>query len=208
MVKNKKFETEGYHLSITSKNITITAAIEKYVLEKIAKLDPFADHILDIKVTLDVQKVAHIVAMRMKYLHFMLRVQSRTEDLYSAIDQASDRLIKLMQKYRTKLISHRAKPPLGKGVEIQVLKPISYVEEINEQIDEENLKKGEELYKVHEIVNTKSLAIKMLTQGEAAVKLELSKDNFLIYKSEEDQRLKVMYKRNDKKLGLIHLEAK
>lgn len=50
------------------------------------------------------------------------------------------------------------------------------------------------------------MSIRMLTQEEAAMKLDLSGDSFLIYKSEEDQKIKIMYKRHDDKLGVIQVE--
>ncbi len=43
------------------------------------------------------------------------------------------------------------------------------------------------------------MSVKMLTQEEAIMKMELAGYAFLIYKSEEDQKLKVMYKRKDEK---------
>ena len=206
MAKNKKFEEEGYSISITSKQINITDAIEKYVLEKLSKIERFADHILDIAVTLDIQKVTKSVSILMKFLHFRIKVQARTEDLYSAIDKAFDKIVKLIQKYKTKLQHHRVKEPQGK-MTIRILKPLSEIEEINDQIDEENRKREEKLYKIHDVIATKTLHIKTLTQEEAVMKLELSGDNFLIYKSEEDQKLRIMYKRKDDKWGLIPVES-
>lgn len=206
MAKNKKFESEAYTITITSKNIDVTPAIENYILGKLSKIERFAPHILDIHVTLDVQKVAKTVSFLMKFLHFKIKVQGRTEDLYSAIDQGSDKLIKLIQKYKTKLQKHRVKEPPTR-MEVSVLEPVSELDEINDQIDEENLKKEERLFRVHEIVATDSMPVKMLAQDEAAMKLELSGDNFLVYKSEEDQKLKLMYVRKDDKLGLVPLEV-
>ena len=206
MAKNKKFEAEGYTISIISKHVDITEAIENYILEKISKIERFANHILDIVITLDVQKVTKSVSIVMKFLHFKIKVQARTEDLYSAIDKAFEKIIKLIQKYKTKLQEHRAKEPQGK-MTVRVLEPMSYVDEINDQIEEENRKEEEKLYKVHDVVATETLPIKMLTQEEAVMKLELSGDNFLIYKSEEDQALKIMYIRKDDKFGLIPVES-
>ncbi|KPK33609.1 MAG: hypothetical protein AMS24_00600 [Chlamydiae bacterium SM23_39] len=206
MVDIKKFKDEKYNLSITSKNVAITSAIEKYILEKVTKLDRFSEHIVDIVVTLDLLKVANIVTINMKIFRFMLRVQARTENLYSAIDKAFERLIKLMKKYKDKMQHYRFKEPQGVEIAVRVLKPVSYVEEINEQIEDENLKEEEELYKIHEVVSQETMPIVVLTQDEAVLKLEFSKDHFLVYKSEEDKKLKIMYKREDDKIGLISVE--
>ena len=50
------------------------------------------------------------------------------------------------------------------------------------------------------------MAMKMLTQEEAIMKLELAGEHFLIYKGEEDQKLKVIYKRDDNNLGIVEVE--
>lgn len=206
MANVKKFEKEGYAISVNSKNVSITEAIEKYVLEKISKVERFTPHILNIAVTLEVQKVTHHVSIRMKFSHFTVQVQARTENLYSAIDMAVERLIKIVQKYKKKMQSHKVKAYEKDSVKVRIIHPVSYTEEINEQIEDETLSQEEELYKIHEVVSEETLPVKMFTQEEAALRLELSKEPFIVYKSEEDQKRKLLYKRKDKKLGLISIE--
>jgi putative sigma-54 modulation protein len=46
----------------------------------------------------------------------------------------------------------------------------------------------------------------MLTADEAVMKMDLSGDKFMVYKSEEDQKLKVIYRRRDGDYGLISPE--
>lgn len=204
MNKSKKFEGEGYVLSISSKNIAMSSPIENYILKKITKVDRIANHILDIEVMIELQKLTHIVSIRMKFLHFKVKVQAMTEDMYASIDKAFDRLYKLINKYKTKLYEHRVKElsPMA----VSVLQPISEIDDINDQIEEENLKEEEKLYDFHEVVTEKTIPLRMLNKEEAAMRFELSGDNFLIYRSEEDQRLKVMYRRKDDKIGLIKIE--
>ena len=42
MVDKKKFEKEGYTITLTSKTIPITDAMEKYIYEKVDKFERFA----------------------------------------------------------------------------------------------------------------------------------------------------------------------
>jgi putative sigma-54 modulation protein len=46
----------------------------------------------------------------------------------------------------------------------------------------------------------------MLTMEEATMRIDLSGDNFLVYRGEEDQKIKVMYVRRDKTLGVIEVQ--
>lgn len=205
MGKSKKFEGEGYSLSIVSKNIAVTDAIEKYILEKISKVERFANHIIDIVVTLDIQRVTNTVCIVMKFLHFKIKVQAQTEDMYSAIDKATERLLKLIKKYKTKLQEHRVAEPPFAPMRVSILKPVNDIDEINDQIAEENLKEEEKLYRVHEVVETDTMPLRIYTQDEAALKFELSGEDFLIYKCEEDLKIKVMFRRKDEKLGVIQV---
>lgn len=205
MGKSKTFAGEGYNISIVSKNIAVTDAIEKHILEKISKVERFAHHIIDIVVTLDIQRVTNTVSIVMKFLHFKIKVQAQTEDMYSSIDKATERLLKLIKKYQTKLHHHRVSEPPFAPMRVSILEPVSDIEEINDQIAEENLVEDENLYRVHEVVSTDTMPLRIYTQDEAAMKFDLSGEDFLIYKSEEDQAIKVMFRRKDKKLGVIQV---
>jgi len=206
MVDKTKFETEGYSLEITGKNLQVTKPMERYVLEKASKIQRFTNKVLDIVITLEVQKLAHTVAIVMKFLHYRIRVHATTVDLYTAIDGAFSKLYKLIKKYREKLQSHRNQNLTSVDMRVHVLRTLDDISDINDEIEAENLKEDLEMYKPPEIVAKETMPIKMLTQDEAIMKLDLSGEPFLIYKSEEDQKLKVMYKRKDTKLGVVEIE--
>jgi putative sigma-54 modulation protein len=57
-----------------------------------------------------------------------------------------------------------------------------------------------------QIIGTETKPLKMLTLDEAIMKVDLSGDNFLIFRCEEDQKLKVLYRRTDGHYGLIQPE--
>jgi len=205
MVQKQKFDTERYNLSIVGKNLPITDALKNYVMEKLSKMEKFTKQIIDVTVSLEIQKLAHTVSFVLKFLHFKVKAQATTDDLYSAVDKASDRLVKLIEKYKKKMQEHRMQHLASIDMKVNVLKPADDVEEINESIEEETLKEEEELYKFHKVVATETLPLKTLTQDEAVMKIELSDDHFLIYKGEEDCKIKVIYKREDGNFGIVEV---
>ncbi|NGX34139.1 MAG: Ribosome-associated factor Y [Candidatus Anoxychlamydiales bacterium] len=206
MVDKSKFEAEGYNLEITGKNLLITDPMQAYVLEKISKLERFTNNILEIVVTLEVQKLAHTAAIVIKFLHYKIRVHSTTVDLYAAIDGAFNKLYKLIRKYKGKLQSHRNKNLTSIDMRVHVLGGGDELEDINDEIEQETLNQELEKYKIPKIVAKDTMPIKMLTQEEAVMKLELAGEHFLIYKGEEDQKIKVIYKRDDDNLGIVEVE--
>lgn len=207
MGKSDKFANEGYTIYVVGKHFQVTEAIRNYVWEKLARIEKIADHIIDITVTLDTQKLEHTCSIHMNFIHFHVKVGASTDNIYSAIDKAADRIVKLVRRYKTKLQSHRAKDVTTVDIHVNVIKPLQdNLKEINDEILAENAREDEDRYKLHEVVAKETMPLKTLTQDEAVMKMEITDDAFMIYRSEEDQMLKVIYRREDRNYGLVQIQ--
>lgn len=206
--KEKKFSMEGYNISLVGKNITITPPIRDYIFEKLDKVERLTDNIIDVFVSLEVQKLSHRVIILMKFFHFQIKVKGETEEMFSAIDQAADKLYQLIRKYKKKLKDHHKKDYACMEMNVEIFqRGEDVLDDINDQIEEENRKKEEEKFKFHEIKTSETMSLKTLTQDEAIMKMELSGDPFLIFKGEEDQKIKVIYRREDENFGVVTLDT-
>lgn len=207
MGKSDKFANEGYTIYVVGKHLQVTEAIRNYVWEKLARIEKIADHIIDITVTLDTQKLEHTCSILMNFIHFHVKVGASTDNIYSAIDKAADRVVKLVRRYKTKLHSHRAKDVTTVDIHVNVIKPLQdNLKEINDEILAENAREDEGRYKLHEVVAKETMPLKTLTEDEAVMKMEITDDAFMIYRSEEDQMLKVIYRREDRNYGLVQIQ--
>lgn len=207
MAKPNPSDIQGYNISVIGKHFQITDAIHNYVFEKLGKIEHFADHIIDMIVTLDAQKLEHSCTIMMNFNHFHIKVASSTDNMYSAIDKATDRLSKLIRRYKTKLQSTRKKHLSTVDIHVNVIKPLEDdLSAINDDIVAENAEEDEVRYKLHEVVAKETIPLKTFTQGEAVMKMELSDDPFLIYRGEEDQKIKVIYRREDKNYALVQVQ--
>jgi putative sigma-54 modulation protein len=207
MVKPNKFEGQPYNISIVGKHFQITEAIKNYVFDKLSKIEKITDQIIDVVVTLDAQKLEHSCSILMNFIHFHIKVSANTDNMYSAIDKASDRILKLIRKYKTKLQSHRAKDRSTIDIHVNVIQSLKDdLKAINEDIVAETVRLEEERYKLHEVVAKETMPLKTLTQDEALMKMEITDDPFLIFRSEEDQKLKVIYRRQDRNYGLVMIQ--
>jgi putative sigma-54 modulation protein len=207
MAKPDKFANEGYTIYVVGKHLQVTEAIRNYVWEKLARIEKVADQIIDITVTLDTQKLEHSCSILMNFIHFHVKVSASTDNIYSAIDKAADRIIKLVRRYKTKLQSHRAKDVTTVDIHVNVIKPLQdNLKEINDEIVAENVKEEQERLRMHEVVAKETMPLKTLTQDEAVMKMEITDDPFIIYRSEEDQKLKVIYRREDRNYGLVQIQ--
>ena len=206
MGKNK-FEGQAYNISIIGKHVQITDAIRNYVFEKLSKIERIAEHIIDVAVTLDAQKLEQSCSILMNFIHFHIKVSASTDNMYSAIDKASDRAVSLVRKYKSKLQSHRFKDRTTVDIHVNVIQPLKDdLKAINDDIEAETALRKEESTKLHEVVAKDTMPLKTLTQDEAVMKMEITDAPFLIFRSEEDQKMKVIYRREDRNYGLVQVQ--
>ena len=207
MPKANKFANEGYTIYVVGKHIEITDAIRNYVWEKLSRIEKIADQIFDITVTLDAQKLEQSCSILMNFIHFHVKVKASTDNMYASIDKAVDRLVKLIRRYKTKMQSHRAKDVSTVDIHVNVIKALKDdVAAFNDDIEAENARVKEEEFELHKVVAKEMMPLKTLTQDEAVMKMEITDDPFLIFKSEEDQKIKVIYRREDRDYGLVQIQ--
>jgi putative sigma-54 modulation protein len=207
MPKTNKFANEGYTLYIVGKHIEITDAIRNYVWDKLSRIEKIADNIIDIHVVLDAQKLEKSCAIHMNFIRFHIKVQVGKDNMYEAIDKAVDRVTKLIRRYKTKLQSYRNKDLTTVDIHVNVIQPLKdELKTINDDIEAESARLEENRYKLHEVVAKEMMPLKTLTEDEAVMKMEITSDPFLIFKAEEDQKIKVIYRREDENYGIVQVQ--
>jgi putative sigma-54 modulation protein len=204
--KALEFVDAEYNVKITGRQVEITDSMKSYAMEKISKIERFMDRIIDINVIMEIQKIDHKVEIILKAGHTKITSQATTADMYASIDKAVARLEAQIRRYKSKIQDHHAKSLAVIDLNVNVLRNPSAEEEIEEE--------NEILESVHyqqaaphEIVKQETRPLKTLTYDEAIMKMELSQDAFLIFKNEEDQKLKVIYRRKDNHYGIIELTS-
>lgn len=197
---------EEFNVTIIGKNVEITAPLKEYVMEKVRKVEKLNNLIIELVIRLDIQKIDHSVDIVMKFSHFKVKVHAITHDMYASIDKAFDRLKAKVLKWKGRIQDHHNKGVSVVDLKVNVLERVtSELDEINDQIEEQNYEKIEHDLMPAVVQKNKTRILKTLTLNEAVMKMELSNDNFLVYKSEEDLHLKVLYRRRDNSYGVISL---
>lgn len=198
--KALEFANAEYNIQITGRHVQVTDAMKDYAMDKVSKIERFTDRIIDVNVIMDIQKLEHRAEFILKVGHTKITSQASTDDMYVSIDCAVNKLETQLQRYKKKLQNHHAKSLSVVDLNVNIVRPLS--DEEWEEFEEANQDNADKFPR-HDIVKQESMPMKMLTQHEAIMKMELSGDTFLIYKSEEDQRLKVIYRRKDGNYGII-----
>ena len=208
MASKAKFNEEneqGYRVDVVGRNVEITDPIRAYIWDKLDRIEKFHNHILHVHATLEIQKVEHVCTLLLKIDHTQVKAQAVSTDMYASIDKAIDKLASLLSRYKGRIQDHHKKKLAIVDMSVNVLhQDWDEVAEINAEIDAANHKKNP--FSLPKVIGTETKALKTLTLKEALMKLDLLGDQFLIFRSEEDQKLKVLYRRKDGHYGLIQPE--
>ncbi|HEX6094867.1 MAG TPA: ribosome-associated translation inhibitor RaiA [Thermoanaerobaculia bacterium] len=183
---------------ISGRNYEIPPDIRDMVEKKLAKIEEkLFDDVIDVRVVLQVEKYRNICEILMVGKeHDVKTVQESDESMQDAVNSAIDHLKRQAQKNRKKIRDHHRKEGNGrKNVtewSVQVLEPAQLREETQERAPR--------------IVKTNNIAIRPMSIEEAALRLDDSKNEFIVFRDIDSDKVSVIYKRRDNNLGLISPE--
>lgn len=197
--KALEFANENWDIQITGRHVEVTDPMKDYAMEKISKIERFINRIIDVNVIMDIQKLEHRVEIILTFGGMKITSTASSTDMYASIDKAVDKLAAQLRRYKSKIQDHHAKGLAIIDMNVNVLK--RPVEEDELDFEEEEAKDNR--FHPHAIIKQETLPLKTLTYDEAVMKMELSGDAFLIFKSEEDLKLRVIYRRKDGNYGVI-----
>lgn len=199
--KALEFAEAAYSIQITGRHVEITDSMKDYAIDKISKIERFMNRIIDVSVIMDIQRLDHRVEIILKVGNTKITSKAATTDMYISIDRAVDKLEAQILRYKSKLQDHHAKGHAVFNMNVNVLNP----KDADEDLEEEVLGNDHEFarFKPHRLMKQESRPLKILTYDEAIMKMELSGDDFMLFKNEEDQKLKVIYRRKDENYGII-----
>ncbi len=204
--KALQFAQEAYDITVTGRNVQVTDSMKDYAMDKISKIDRFSDRIIEVSVIMDIQKLDHRVDIIMKVDHIKIKSHANSTDMYATIDKAVAKLETQLRRYRRRINEHQAKKVSVIDMAVNVLERVAE-EDINADIEEENRRQEESRYRLHRITKKETRPLKVLTYDEAVMKMELSGDAFLIFRHEEDAKLKVIYRCKDANYAVIETQA-
>jgi putative sigma-54 modulation protein len=211
MVDKAKFEEQEelipYTFNVVGRHVVVTDAIKKYIWDKLAKIERLHTHLMDVHVNLDIQRLEHTVDIVVKFEHFRVKVHASSTDMYASIDKAIDKLQTMFRRWKDRIQDHHRKKLSVVDMKVNVVnRPYNELEEFNAEIENANKEQEKKSYQPPKVIKAKTLPLKTLTTEEAVMKMELSGFEFLIFRGEEDRKLKVIYRRKDGTYGIVQVE--
>ncbi|GEK08788.1 ribosomal subunit interface protein [Pseudoalteromonas peptidolytica] len=93
-------------LNLTGRHVEITDSLRDYVTNKFAKLERHFDHINNVHVILDVEKLVQKAEATLHVNGGELFASTEHQDMYAAIDGLIDKLDRQVIKHKEKLTRH------------------------------------------------------------------------------------------------------
>lgn len=93
-------------INLTGHHVEITDSLRNYVDTKFSKLERHFDHISNVHVILNVEKLAQKAEATMHLSGAEVFASSENQDMYAAIDSMVDKLDRQVIKHKEKLKKH------------------------------------------------------------------------------------------------------
>ena len=93
-------------ISVTGRHLDVTDSLRNYVHTKFEKLERHFDHVTDVHVILDLEKLSQKAEATVQVSGARLFAEDEHEDMYAAIDGLVDKLNRQVMKHKEKLKSH------------------------------------------------------------------------------------------------------
>lgn len=94
------------NLNLTGHHLEITPAMREYIQSKLARVSNHFDHVIDVKVTMSVEKLVQKAEATIHVPGNDIHAESSDENMYSAIDTLADKLDRQVLKHKEKQSDH------------------------------------------------------------------------------------------------------
>jgi len=178
-------------VSITFRHLEATHSLKEYATDKMSKIKKFFGSKNEVSIVLSSEKHRYMAEITLKAKKITINAKEETDDMYSAIDLAVDKLDRQMKKYKEKIKHHKVTGVPQKGD--------SRDDSLSSKRTAEN--------KEPKIIRTENIFAKPMSSEEAVMQLGMLNNDFLVFISASTGKVNVIYHRKDGDYGLIEPEV-
>lgn len=178
-------------VNVTFRHMESSEALKGYAIEKTERLAKYLFEPIEIHWVLSVEKIRHIADATITANGTTIKAQEATQDMYSAIDMALDKLEGQVRKHKERMKDH--KPHNGEVASIRY----------------EGAAAGSPVAAQRpRIVKKENQFPKPMSVEEAVMQMEVIGNDFLVFTDSATGNINVIYRTNDGDYGLIEASAK
>ncbi|GAB4266588.1 MAG: ribosome-associated translation inhibitor RaiA [Deferrisomatales bacterium] len=176
------------NLNITFRHVEPNDSLKDYAAEKVERLKKYFDGLVEGHVILCQEKIRHLAEVVLQANGFRISAKEENADFYSAIDNVVDKLERQLKRYKEKLKRHK---PLRNRERRSLREQVYAYESFEEEAPR--------------VIQTDHYTTHPMKVDEAVMDMELTGRPFVVF-TDEDGKVKVVYRREDGHFGLIEPE--
>jgi putative sigma-54 modulation protein len=184
-------------LIITGRRGSVTPELKKFIEERAKRLEKFVSKPMQATITLKTEKHRQIAEAHVNLNGVVLQAVEETEEIHLAVDNVLAKIEKQLKKYKEKSADHRvhvkAEPAKKSKKTADLILPKTREER-------PLVMAGKETFR---ITKREKFSINLLSVSEAALEMNASKKEFLLFRTGAQGQLKVIYKKKGGALGLM-----
>jgi putative sigma-54 modulation protein len=182
------------NIEFVGRHYDIDERTRQFTQDKLDKVMKFLEEPVEIRVTLSEEKHRHIADLHVHHKLGILQAAEEAPAMWDAVQSAVEKVEKQARRSRKKLTGKKRRA--AKNGDLAAAWPMDVLER-------DSVSAGSE----PRIVKSSHLEIKPMSLEEAALQLDSSKNDFLVFRDAANDRVSVLYKRRDANYGLIVPEA-
>ena len=178
-------------VSVTFRHLDATPSLREYAVEKASKIRSYFGDPNEITIVLSSEKHRYTAEIILKAGKITANAKEETDDMYSAIDIAIDKIDRQIIKHKEKLKHHKINTT-SQNIE-------SDYSTLSTQSGEED--------ESPKIIKRENVYAKPMSLDEAVLQLGLVDSEFLVFINASTEKVNVVYHRKDGDYGLIEPEV-
>lgn len=176
------------NIEYIGRGFTITDQIRDFAARKLQKLEKFLQEPVDARLTLETEKHRQIAELHVTHRFGVLQASEETDSMVDAVNLVVDKAEKQARRNHKKFTNQRRRAAQRETQQWPV-----------DVVERDSVGNGRE----PRIIRSSALAIKPMSLEEAALQLESGRNDFVVFRDAETDRVSVLYRRRDENYGLI-----
>jgi len=175
-------------LEFIVRNIEVSEQQRALARKKLARLAKYFNAIIESRLTVTQEKHRVLVEAFIRGKDFEVAAKSETAEWTTSLQGAVEKLEQQARKLKQKLTRPRRQGKAAAGApswEVAV-------------VERESVRRG-----TPKVVESRNVPVIPMTVDEAALQLEASTDDFIVFREAESDRINVLYRRRDNTYGLV-----
>lgn len=177
------------NIEISGRNYEVTDRIRTLIEKKLSKLDKYFENLIDVRCVLSVEKYRYICEIFMAGKSFDIKAAQAADTMEDAINSTADHLKRQAEKSRKKV---RDRPRARKLVDVS---------EWTLQVLEPAMLRTEDARP--RVIQRRNIPIRAMSIEQAAMTLDDSKNEFIVFRDLDTGKITVIYRRKDSNFGMI-----